>query len=71
MTLLLKMLASNGIPVKISKAIFAVKKKKKLQFTGNLKGPQTVEILLKQKMEAVLFTIQNILQSNQDDVVLA
>lgn len=71
MTLLLKMLDSNGIPVKISKAIFAVKKKKKLQFTGNLKGPQTVKILLKQKMEAVLFKIQNILQSNQDDVVLA
>ena len=28
MTLLLKVLDSNGIPVKISKAIFAVKKKK-------------------------------------------
>ena len=37
MTLLLKVLDSNGIPVKISKAIFAVKKK--LQFKGNLKGP--------------------------------
>ena len=66
------MLASNGIPVKISKAIFAVKKKKKkIQFTGNRMGPQTVEILFKKKMEAVLFTIQNILQSNHDDVVLA
>ena len=45
MTLLLKVLDSNGIPVKISKAIFAVKKKK-LQFTGNLKGPPNSQNIL-------------------------
>ena len=56
MTLLLKVLDSNGIPVKISKAIFAIKKKN-YNSKGTSRDPQTAKIFLKQKMEAVIFKI--------------
>ena len=61
----------NRIPIKISMAIFAVIENIMLKFIGNLKGPQKAKILLEKKMEAIIFRFQNILQSNQDDVVLA
>ena len=42
-----------------------------LKFIGNLKGPQRAKILSKKMMEAIIVRLQDILQSNQDDVVLA
>ena len=71
MTILPKVLyRCNGLPIKISMAMFAVIENIILKFIWNLKGSQRAKILLKKKMEAVIFGCQNILQSNQDDVVL-
>ena len=61
----------NGIQIKISMAIFGVTENIMLKFIGNHKGPKIAKILLKKKVEAITFRFQNILQSNQDDVVLA